>query len=108
MTKTYTTIGLVIALLLAFVMTYSEGKDAGISQTEAFYQRSMNESIAAMQQAMASQRSESRTAMTNKEKEIEAARLRAQQAWNKLGKRNAELQKCLTVDVPVGAIWVQQ
>ncbi len=108
MTSTYITIGLVIALLVGFVMTYSEGKDAGIAETEAFYQIRMNESIAAMQQAMAKVRSESRTTLAEKEKEIEAARHRAQQAWNKLGKNNAELQKCLAVDVPVSAIWVQQ
>ncbi len=108
MTRTYITIALVIALLVGFVMTYSEGKDAGISQTEAFYQTRMNESIAAMQQAMAKARSESRDVLVEKDKEIETARQRAKQAWDKLGKSNAELQKCLTVDVPVSAIWVQQ
>lgn len=108
MTRTYITIALVIALLAGFVMTYSEGKDAGVSQTEAFYQTRMNESVAAMQQAMAKVRSESRTTLAEKEKEIEAARQRAQQAWDKWGKSNAELQKCLTVDVPVNTIWVQQ
>jgi ABC-type transport system involved in cytochrome bd biosynthesis fused ATPase/permease subunit len=108
MTRTYITIGLVIALLVAFVMTYREGKSAGITQTEAFYQLRMNESISAMQQMMAKQRSESRAAMSEKEKDIEAARAQAQQAWEKLGKSNAQLQKCLAVDVPVSAIWVQQ
>jgi flagellar motility protein MotE (MotC chaperone) len=108
MTRTYITIGLVVALLLALFMTYREGKDAGIAQTEAFYQTRMNESIAALQKAMAEQRSESRIAVDEKEKEIAAARLKAKQAWDKLGKSNAQLQKCLAVDVPVSAIWVQQ